>query len=145
MRRIVVAGVVCALAMLVGCLVLPFPHYRSHLPACSGVVVDAGSGLPISGASVTAMSSRYSGTAVSDESGRFAIEGTGGWHWVFWVAAPSSGSFFPTHLDPQDGWLTGLRVQRNGAEDKLFSFEALPDGGMSGGTNFILRVDHVRR
>lgn len=142
-KFLLIAGAVCALAPLAGCLVLPFPHYRDHLPACSGVVVDAASGMPVAGASVTAMTSRYSGTAVSDEEGRFSIDGTGGWHWIVWIATPSSGSFFPTHLHPQDEWLTGLRVQRKGAEDKWFSLEDLPDCGLCGGTNFVLEVAAV--
>ena len=140
-RFLLLAGAVCALVPFAGCLVLPFPHYCDHLPACGGVVVDAASGLPISGVSVTAMTSRYSSTAVSDEKGRFAIDGTGGWHWAVWIATPSSGSLFPTHLHPQDEWLTGFRVQRKSAEDMLFPLEELSDCSVGGGTNYVLKVN----
>ena len=139
-KRVLIFGI-AALAPFAGCLVLPLPHYRDHLSACSGVVVDAESGLPISGAFVTAMTTRYSSTAVSDENGRFAIDGTGGWHWILWVATPSSGSLFPTHLSPQDEWLTGFRVRCKGVGEKSFSLNEFSDCGAGCGTNYVLKVN----
>ena len=85
-----------------GCLVLPFPHYREHMCLCEGQVVDAASGEPAANVTVTAVRGRYREEVRTDVSGRFRVEETGGWHFLFWIATPSSGSLFPTHVDFSD-------------------------------------------
>lgn len=85
-----------------GCLVLPVPHYREHMCSCEGRVVEAASGEPAANVMVTAVRGRYREEVRTDENGCFWVEKTGGWHFLFWIATPSSGSLFPTHVAYSD-------------------------------------------
>ncbi len=131
------AGLACLfgwILLLAGCFVLPIPHYQSHLPECGGLVEDSQSGMPLTNAVVMVKTPRYEGRVASDCEGRFHIAATGGWHLIVWAATPSSGSLLPTHLSPQDEWLSDVRVYVDGECRPVEWFPPL------GGTNMVLKV-----
>ena len=100
------------LALAAGCI-LPIPHYRQHLEKTCGVVIDKKSRNPVSNARITVFAGRYSQGTITDSNGRFSVESSGGWHFIWWVAPPSGGSLLPTYLDPQDSW-HDIRIEAQG-------------------------------
>ena len=124
------AIVFVALTSLYGCIVVPFPHRRHHLSSVEGVVVDADSGRPIVNADVTVFAGRYSQCSNTDKEGRFVFVATSGWHWIFWIATPSSGSLMPTHVDHCDGGLHKVRVDAMGYPSQVFDIGTANEGGV---------------
>ena len=94
---------VLLLSACLGCIILPIPHYRHHLDEVNGVVLDSETKAPISGVDVVVSAGRYSCSTKTDMAGRFETKEEGGWHFIWWVATPSSGSLLPTHIDFSDG------------------------------------------
>lgn len=114
-----------ALVMTAGCLFLPVPHYREHMLECSGQVVDAKTDKPVPGAEVTVKRGRYREKVSCDRNGHFHVDATGGWHWMYFIATPSSGSLFPTHLYPQDEWPVTYLVEANGYTGGTFRLSSV--------------------
>ncbi|MBR4171840.1 MAG: hypothetical protein IKR48_09325 [Kiritimatiellae bacterium] len=97
-----------------GCLLLPVPHYRHHLYEINGQVCDAETRSPIPNARIHVNAGRYEQTTITDGKGIFTSRGTIGWHLIFWIATPSSGSLLPTHVDVSDGFLHTLIIDAEG-------------------------------
>ena len=109
LRRLIL---VSSLALAAGCI-LPIPHYRQHLAEISGEVIDKTTRNPVANARITVYAGRYSQGTITDSKGRFSLESSGGWHFILWIAPPSSGSFLPTYLYPQDSW-HNMRIEAPG-------------------------------
>lgn len=105
---------VAGLGVLLSGCVLPVPHYREHLPEQEGLVVDSRTKQPIADAEIDFRLGRYRGQTRTDDAGRFKIESTGGWHWIYWFTASDHGSWFPTHNYPEDDYCWQTRVSAPG-------------------------------
>ncbi len=112
MRKLTKAILGLSLTLVMGCI-LPIPHYRQHLAEISGEVIDKTSRNPVANARITVCAGRYSQGAITDSKGRFSLESSGGWHFILWIAPPSSGSLLPTYLYPQDSW-HHMRIEASG-------------------------------
>ena len=134
LRRLVL---VSSLALVVGCI-LPIPHYRQHLAETSGVVIDKTSRNPVANARIIISAGRYSQGAITDSNGRFSVESSGGWHFIWWAAPPSGGSLLPTYLYPQDAWHY-IRIEAQGYP---VHFEMLLKN--EGGT-YVIELDKERK
>lgn len=94
---------VAGLGLLLSGCVLPIPHYREHLPEREGLVFDSCTGQPIANAELDVRFGRYWIQTRTDDVGRYKIEATGGWHWIYWFTMSDHGSWFPAYDHPEDG------------------------------------------
>jgi hypothetical protein len=69
-----------ALALLTGCVPLPFPHTSERFPGVQGRVVDAATELPITNA-IVAVHDHPSTTAKTDETGAFHLSKRRNYHY----------------------------------------------------------------
>ena len=140
--RITIGLIVLSLLFSAGCIILPVPHYRRHMCGIDGTVCDAETGRPLANADISVNAGRYNQHTITDEFGHFSTRETHGWHFIFWIATPSSGSLLPTHIDYSDGLLHDLTVVAAGYErthfTSSFSFEFLEEGVM---TNCVFYID----
>ena len=110
---------------LAGCI-LPVPHTRQHIRATQGIVIDGDDGKPVAGAKVEVGAGRYMQKTVTDSLGHFAITDERGWHMIFWIGPPSSGSLLPTHVDYSDGFFHVVKISAPGYPSQIFQL-AVPE------------------
>ena len=110
---------------LAGCI-LPVPHTRQHICATQGIVIDGDDGKPVAGAKVEVGAGRYMQKTVTDSLGHFAVTDERGWHMIFWIAPPSSGSLLPTHVDYSDGLFHVVKISAPGYPSQIFQL-AVPE------------------
>jgi len=84
---------ICVVLSTSSC-VLPIPHKRLHGPGASGVIIDAHTKSPITGATVAPVDAD-SAIVVTDERGHFTILPRYGWHGAA-VVGPIGSSLFPS-------------------------------------------------
>ena len=139
-RRITIGLIVLSLLFSAGCIILPVPHYRRHMCGIDGTVCDAETGRPLANADISVNAGRYNQHTITDEFGHFSTRETHGWHFIFWIATPSSGSLLPTHIDYSDGLLHDLTVVAAGYERTIFY---APIGFLEEGvvTNCVFYID----
>lgn len=93
----------CILMMLVliqGCI-LPIPHTRVSRSEWDGLVLDATTGNPISGASVSiGYDDGITVTTETDSLGRWQIPSEENWHGAVFIGIPMSYSLFPFFDSP---------------------------------------------
>lgn len=83
-------------------------------------------GKPVAGAKVEVGAGRYMQKTVTDSLGHFAITDERGWHMIFWIAPPSSGSLLPSHVDYSDGFFHVVKISALGYPSQIFQL-AVPE------------------
>ena len=130
---------------LTGCLFLPVPHYRQHLVRIEGNVYEAETRHPIPHADVCLRAGRYVQQTTTDTSGHFSSNATYGWHLIYWIATPSSGSLLPTHIDWGDGWIYEITISADGYASKTIELGIVrEDNAMTNNVYLIRRKSNKR-
>lgn len=77
-----------------GCIVIPVPHVRTHQPTCNGILIDAETKKPISGATIR--STVFPDvSSMSDSHGHFVIPAKRKFHGAYLIGAINMSLFPP--------------------------------------------------
>ena len=94
-RKILVFCLVCMFSVCsTGCIVIPVPHVRTHQPTCSGILIDAETKKPISGAIIRSTAFPDI-SSTSDSHGHFFIPAKRKFHGAYLIGAINMSLFPP--------------------------------------------------